>query len=518
MAIRIRGDRVLALGSDDEIGSDGHRLHVPGCLVVPGFQDAHVHPMFGGRFLLNLSLHELGGREEYREALSRYGREHPDRSWIYGAGWDTEHFGPAGPARHELDDVVRDRPVFLFNASVHEAWVNSRALALAGLSRSTPDPPDGRFGRSADGELTGHLVEGAAYRFEALHVPAPTPDERADAIAAGQAQLHSFGVTAWQDAWVTPPTLDAYTALASSGQLTGRVRAALWWERDRGLDQIPEFVDQRAAATRAGLSASTVKIMVDGVMENYSASLLAPYQLSCSEPVSGTLYVSPAMLRDAVIELDRLDFQVHMHTIGDRAVRVALDALEAARAANGSRGNRHHLAHLQLIEPSDVPRFGSLGVAANCQAFWAKSEPAMDELTIPFIGAQRAGWQYPFASLAASGAVLAMGSDWPVSTPNPLAQMEVAVRRTDPTRRSSTPFLPAERLDLPTALRAFTAGSAYLNHDPDGGVLAPGLRADLAVLDRDPFTELRSDDRFSTSIADARVLYTIASGRIVHTR
>jgi predicted amidohydrolase YtcJ len=394
--------------------------------------------------------------------------------------------------------------------------VNSRALALAGLTRDTQDPPDGRYVRSPDGELTGHLIEGAAYRFESSFVPAPAPAERAEAIMAAQAELHSFGITGWQDAWVTPPTLDAYRSLASAGLLIGRVRAALWWERDQGLGQISSFVEARSAVTGPELSASTVKIMVDGVMENHSASLLSPYQLSCSAEHSGSLYVSSAVLRDAVIELDRLDFQVHLHTIGDRAVRVALDAIEAARAANGERGNRHHLAHLQLIDPADVPRFGSLGAAANCQAYWAQSEPAMDQLTIPFIGAERAAWQYPFASLAAGGAVLAMGSDWPVSTANPLAQIEVAVRRTDPSRRSAPPFLPAERLSLDTALRAFTAGSAYVNHDPDGGVLAPGLRADLCVLDRNPFLDLAAGDRFSTTIADARVLYTIASGRIVY--
>jgi predicted amidohydrolase YtcJ len=224
----------------------------------------------------------------------------------------------------------------------------------------------------------------------------------------------------------------------------------------------------------------------------------------------GLTYLEPADLFAAVTELDRLGFQVHQHAIGDRAIRLALDAIETARNANGRNDNRHHVAHLQVVQPSDLTRFAALDVVANAQAYWAQSEPQMDELTLPFLGPERAELQYPFASLLRSGARLAMGSDWAVTTANPLEQIEVAVTRIDPENRGNAPFLPAERLTLDQALRAFTAGSAYVNHDPDAGRLEVGARADIAVLDRD----IRRGP--AGEISDASVELTVAAGRVVH--
>ena len=210
------------------------------------------------------------------------------------------------------------------------------------------------------------------------------------------------------------------------------------------------------------------------------------------------------------MELDRLGFQVHQHAIGDRAVRLALDAIEAARKANGRNDNRHHIAHIQVVQPTDLLRFAGLGVVANAQAYWAQSEPQMDELTLPFLGPERSDLQYPFASLLRSGARLAMGSDWAVTTANPLEQIEVAVTRVDPENRRNAPFLPDERITLDQAVRAFTAGSAWVNHDADAGRLAIGARADLAVLDRD----IRGGP--AAEISDATVELTLAAGRVVH--
>lgn len=259
--------------------------------------------------------------------------------------------------------------------------------------------------------------------------------------------------------------------------------------------------------------------MIDGVLENYTGALLEPYCDGCGGETDnhGLSYLEPDLLAAAVTELDRLGFQVHQHAIGDRAVRNALDAVAAARAANGMNDLRHHIAHVQLIHPDDVPRFAALGVVANCQAYWAQSEPQMDELTIPFLGRDRALRQYPFADLVDAGARLAMGSDWSVTTANPLDQIEVAATRTDPRHRDQAPFLPEQRLSLTTALSAFTAGSAYVNHDPDGGRLASGYRADLAVLDADVLAPgFAVDGR--APVADASVELTVASGQVVYER
>jgi predicted amidohydrolase YtcJ len=227
---------------------------------------------------------------------------------------------------------------------------------------------------------------------------------------------------------------------------------------------------------------------------------------------TGITYLDRDQLIEAVSALDARGFQIHMHAIGDRAVRNALDACEAARTANGPRDSRHHIAHLQVIHPEDVPRFRELGVIANCQPYWAQHDPQMDELTIPFLGPDRAPLQYPFAALHASGATLAFGSDWSVSTANPLEEMEVAIRRADPSARDAEPFLPDQSLPLHIALAAFTSGSAHVNRDDEAGSIEAGHRADLVVLDRNLF------DAPGGAVADARIEHTIAAGRVVHSR
>jgi predicted amidohydrolase YtcJ len=229
--------------------------------------------------------------------------------------------------------------------------------------------------------------------------------------------------------------------------------------------------------------------MQDGVAENFTAGMLAPYLdgCGCRTANQGLSYLAPDLLDAAVRALDAEGFQVHLHAIGDRAVREALDAVERARAANGPNDLRHHIAHLQVVHPDDVPRFAELGVTANLQALWAVHEPQMDDLTIPFLGAERAGWQYPFADLLASGARLCAGSDWPVSSADPLQAMHVAVNRRPPESWEVEPFLPGQALRAADFLHAYTAGSAWINHaEADTGSLAAGTRADLAVLDGDP--------------------------------
>jgi predicted amidohydrolase YtcJ len=401
--------------------------------------------------------------------------------------------------------------------------VNSRALEVGGITRDTPDPRDGRIERDPDGEPTGTLHEGAAYAFNDVHVPVPTRAEWEASILNAQAHLHSLGITGWQDAWVTPATLDAYAALTADGRLTGRVVGALWWDRHRGLDQIPDFLAQRERASDLaresgvpGFFPTTIKIMTDGVLENYTGALLEPYCDGCGGHTDnhGLTYVDRELLAAAVTELDALGFQVHMHAIGDRAVRNALDAVEAARTTNGRNDLRHHIAHIQIVQPEDVPRFAQLDVVANCQTYWAKADPQMEELTIPFIGRDRVDIQYPFESIRRTGARLAMGSDWAVTTANPLEQLEVAITRAD---RGDAPFLPEQRLSMADAFDAFTAGSAYINHDDTAGTIEVGKRADLAVLDLDVFVEgFASNGR--APVSDASVEWTVASGSVVYER
>ncbi|MER6437178.1 amidohydrolase [Streptomyces sp. NPDC001185] len=493
-SVAVTGDRITAVGAParELTGPRTEVVDLAGRLLLPGFQDAHLHPVPAGLELTQCDLTGARTAEETVRAVRAYADAHPDREWITGGGWSMEAFEGGTPTKEVLDAVVPDRPVYLPNRDHHGAWANSRALELAGVTRATPDPADGRFERDATGEPTGMLQEGAM-RYVGRLAPPATPADRLAALLYAQRHLHALGITAWQDALVgaflgMEDPSDAYVTAAREGSLTARVVGALWWDRERGAEQIPELVARRTALSHGRFRATSVKLMLDGVAENGSAALLDPYldTCGCATANRGTSFIDPARLPSYVAELDALGFQCHFHALGDRAVRDALDAVEAARKTNGPSDTRPHLAHLQVVHPDDVPRFARLGATANIQPLWAAHEPQMDELTIPFLGSERAGRQYPFGSLLRSGARLAAGSDWPVSSPDPLQGIHVAVNRVTPGGTGPV-FLPAERLGLTAAFTAYTAGSAYANHLDDTGTVRAGSLADLVVLDRDPY-------------------------------
>ena len=514
-AVAVRAGRVAAAGPERDLadlrGPSTRVLRLDGGLVLPGFQDAHVHTAAGGLELAQCDLHEVEPAA-YAATVARYAADHPGDPWVLGGGWVMDTFGTGGPHRSALDAVVADRPVLLESTDGHSAWVNGLALELAGITRATPDPPRGRIERDASGEPTGALHEAAKALVGDL-APEPGQAEWEAAIERGQAHLHRLGITAWQDAAVEPDMLAAYRAVAERGRLTGRAVAALRWEVEAGGAQLADLVERRRTGTVGRLRASAVKIFSDGVFENRTAAMLEPYLDADGRPTGnlGIGMLAADELARVVTALDAEAFDVHVHAIGDRAVRDTLDAFQAAAAANGRRDARHQIAHLQFVHPDDRPRFRRLGVVANAQPFWSCLDGYMRELTLPFLEPERAGWQYPWASLRRAGAVLAFGSDWTVSTANPLEEIEVAVRRAAPGDPDGEPFLPDERVDLPAALDAFTSGSAYaLRLEAETGSVTPGKLADLAVLDRDPF------DPAAGPIAGARVLATLVEGEPVH--
>jgi predicted amidohydrolase YtcJ len=532
-AVAVSGDRILAVGSDADlrelVTSRTRVIDLNGRMLLPGFQDAHVHASGGGLDRLRCDLTEVRGRDGYAERVRGYAADHPDEEWIVGAGWYLDAFPGGIPSRADLDAAAPGRPVFLINRDHHGAWASSAALRLAGIDAGTSDPPDGRIERDAAGQPVGTLQEGAMRLVEAV-IPQPTARQRIAGVLEGQRYLHELGITSWQEAIVgdypgIPDCYQAYRTVAADGRLTGQVVGALWWDRTRGEDevdaQLDELTSRRSEARHGQFRATTVKIMQDGVCENFTAAMLGPYRDKHGQDsaTAGLSYLAPALLRRVVTRLDKAGFQVHVHAIGDRAVRETLDAIEAARISNGQNDLRHHIAHIQVVHPDDVPRFRQLGVAANAQPLWACHDRQMTELTLPFLGAKRAATQYPFGSLARSGAVLAFGSDWPVSSPNPLWLLHVAVNRMQPWDTSAEPdplirkpLLPAERLELRTALAAATAGSAHVNHLDDTGSIQPGYRADLVVLDRNLFAHPVRE------ISEANVELTMAGGRIVYAR
>jgi predicted amidohydrolase YtcJ len=510
-AVAVKDGRIAAVGPAAELahlaGSTTRVVDLEGRTVLPGFQDAHLHPLDGGLLAIVCNLHETEAAAECLEVIGRYAAEHPERDWISGDGWSMDFFPGGNPDKERLDAVVADRPVYLENRDGHTAWVNSRALELAGITAGSSDPADGRIERGADGEPSGALHEGAMGLVGDL-VPEPTQEEWEQALLNAQAQLHALGITAWQDASVKPETLAAYRSVAGRGALTMRVEGNLLWVRARGEDQIDDLVAMREQATVGRLRIRGAKIFQDGVLENFTGALLEPY---VGTDNLGLGMHEPEELARMVTLLDAHGFQVHIHTIGDRAVRESLDAFEAAQRANGRRDARHHLAHIQLVHPDDQPRFAELGVVANAQPYWAATSRYVTELTLPFIGEERGRYHYPFGSLHQAGATLAFGSDWTVSTADPLPQIEVAVTRVEHPNRDTEPLLPEEALDLETAVAAFTRGSAYVNFlEDETGTIEPGKLADLVVVDRDLF------DPGASQVGDACVLLTLSEGEAVY--
>jgi predicted amidohydrolase YtcJ len=512
-AIAIHDGRLLYVGEDvgvdRYIGRATQVLDLPGRMVVPGFQDTHAHPLSGGLELGECNLYSARSPAEIEGVIRAYAAAHPDLPWIRGNGWQLPVFPRANPGKQLLDRVVPDRPAFFWASDGHSAWVNSKALAMAGIDRRTADPPGGRIERGRTGDPSGTLRE-SAMALVASHLPDYTGPDRIGAVRRALREANRYGITSITDADAGPAYLAAYAALDRRGELTARVTAALHVE-----PQVP--VEEMAARLRAlreryrggsRLSVGTVKLFADGVIESRTAALLAPYLDRGAD--EGVLLYSPEALMERITAFDRDGFQIHVHAIGDRAIRVTLDALAHARQVNGERDARPVIAHLELMNPADIPRFRALGVVASFQPYWASADDYITRLTEPALGPARSRWLYPIGSMIRSGAVVAGGSDWTVSSLNPLDAIQVGITRENIDSAGRHPWIPEERADLPRMLAAYTINAAYATHsERDTGSLEAGKLADLAVLDRNLF------EIPETEIHRARVVLTLLEGQPV---
>ena len=511
-AVGVSDGSIVAVGSDAEVraamGPGADFIDAAGKLVIAGFQDAHVHPMMGGLNRLQCNLEDVDDAATALDAIASYAETRSDDDWILGGGWRYGWFQDGNPPAALLD-AITDLPVFLVGADGHSAWANTAAMRRAGIESHTLDPTDGRIERLADGTPQGTFHEGAMDLF-AQATPPPTEATMTAALLEGQRYLLSLGITGWQDAWIQPDLHNIYRTVAERGELKAAVRGCLWWERDEGIEQL----DRHIQASTEGVGTydpRTVKVMLDGVCENHTASMLDPYRDGHGNTTEnrGIDFIDPGDLPKIVTAIDRAGLQVHFHALGDRGVRNGLDAIAVSRAANGWMDTRPHLAHLQVVDPTDVPRFRQLGATANAQPLWAVGDDSMVDLTLPFLTADAANHQYPWRSLLNAGATLAMGSDWSVSTPDVMAQVDVAVHRN--TADAPDQFLPTERIGLADALMAFTAGSAYINHrDLVSGSIEVGKRADIVLLDNDPFECERT--------AGIGVELTMINGEVIYTK
>ncbi|MGL3805552.1 amidohydrolase [Paeniglutamicibacter sp. R2-26] len=496
-ALAVSDGKVVALG-DEALRMRGAATEVvdlAGKALLPGFQDAHVHPLMGGLQMVSCDLSEVHAWDDYRRLISGYSRANPGNEWVEGGGWYGDVFDGGFPHRDLLDELVPDRPAYFLSHDAHGAWVNTRALELAGITDTTPDPDGGIIARDSEGHATGMLIEHAAELVSRL-IPAPGENHIRRALLAAQAFMNSKGITAWQDAAVgdalgAPDVFEHYLALEEQGLLTATVTGALWWQRDQGLEQLDLFRDRRARA-RGRFRATAVKLMLDGVCENLTAALTRPYRGHPHE--RGMTLIEPEALALITRALDAAGFDLHLHAVGDRAVGDGLAALDLPGRPGWDP--RHQLAHLDIIDGRDLSAFARIGAIANIQPLWARQDPVLVETKLPYLDAGHRGMHFAFESLRVAGVPLAMGSDWPVSSPDPMWGVHVAVNRTAPPadphaadRRSQhDPLLAHEGIVVDAALHAATIGAARANRlEAERGLLRAGMVADLVVLEADPY-------------------------------
>ena len=513
-ALAVTGGRVIALGRTEDIrglaGPGTKVIDAGGRLVLPGFQDTHIHLADSGYdYASNCDLTGVRSPEALIAALASYGRSH-DQAWVRGTGWYSGIFGEHNLNRAVLDRASPDRPCFIMASDGHNACLNSAGLAATGIGAGTTDPDDGHFVRDAAGQPTGMLYE-SAVAWVMDRMPQPTDADYAMGVRWSQALANRHGITGVIDAKVKDRHVRIYRSLAKAGALTLRVGSTALVSASDSTKAALERVSDFRADSRDGLfRVHSAKFFLDGVVENRTAAMIAPY---ADTGGNAPLMFDPAQINEMFTAFDAARFQIHVHAIGDLATRAALDGVQAARQANADWPALHQIAHIQFIDPADIPRFRALGVMANVQPLWARNEASVTEIAIPAVGADRAQFIYAFRSLLDAGAQMALSSDWGVSTLNPFEIIETAVTRQPPHKEGDcTAFLPGQRISRAEAVAGYTtAAAAAAWRTGETGSLALGKYADLIMLDRDIFT----CDTYA--IGDTKVLLTLLGGHEVWT-
>ena len=507
--ILIRDGTIAALGSGDPPAA-ARRIDAGGHLVLPGFQDAHIHLLNGGTDLIETAqLYDCTTLADIQAALRKHAA-----TWngpmIWGAGWQNGFFGDQNLTRAVLDAAVPDRPCLIYDDSFHNACLNTRALVMAGIADDTPDPPNGHIVRHADGRVTGMLHEDAILRA-LRHLPGTAPGTWTEGLHAAMRLANSLGITGVLDPQILDHHVTHYARARDAGALTLRVSGAMMvTTKDDAASVLDRLTALRAAHSGEMFHLHSAKFFLDGVLENRTAALIDPY--ADADGGNAPLMFPQPQIDSLFTALDAARFQIHVHCIGDAAVRATLDGFQAARAANGRWPGLHQIAHCQLIHPADRHRFRDLGVMANFQPLWAANDHVIPDVTMAMIGAERGPWTYATRSLIDAGAPFCIGSDWAVTTLNPFQIIGTAITREPPRARGrAAPFFPGERMTIEEAIAGYTthaAAACWRGHMT--GRLSPGFSADLIVLDRD----ILAGDPYA--VAETRVLATLFKGVPVH--
>ena len=521
-AVAIRGDEIVAVGSVKEIESlRGPRTKVidaGGRLVLPGFTDCHIHFLDGALSLQRVHLDDAKDIPEIQQRVKAYADAHSDLPWVRGRGWTYPAVGPTNlPNKKDLDTIIPDRPVYLEAFDGHTWWANSKALQLAGITRDTPNPPGGEIVRDPKtGEATGALKEDSADGLMLHVLPLPSREERLAAFKAGFKEANRAGLVRVHSAGGVGVGIsdlmnaDLLEELHKSGELTLRMYLAYRAEPPTITSkQFKEIEEARNKYQGDWISAGAVKFFMDGVIESHTAAMLSPYS---DEPkLSGSLLWDPEVYKRMVSDLDKRGIQIFTHAIGDRAVRLTLDAYENATLQNGTHDRRHRIEHIETITAEDIPRFGKLGVIASFQPLHAYPDDDTLLVWARNTGPDRAQRGWAWHSVEASGAVLAFGSDWPIVTLNPWAGIQNAVTRQTVEGDPPGGFVPKERISLADAIKGYTLGAAIGGHrEQKEGSLEKGKLADLIVVDRNLF-EIEPTD-----IGKTEVLLTMVGGIVVY--
>jgi len=516
-AMAVTDGKIVAVGNADDMSAhtgDGTSIvDLQGRMVMPGIHDTHNHPSDAGvgkTIECSFLTYVL---DEAIAAMKACLADIPAGEWLRGGQWNEGLFaGTDKSPREILDEVAPEHPVFLMDWSVHNAWVNSRALEMFGITDETPDPSGGVIVRDPQsGDATGILLDNAAYDYR-RELPKYTLQQRSDALAWSIEQLAAVGITTFKEALVTTANMEAYAVLEAKGALPLNVKTNLTWKSSwaNSHDEEIALIDTRAEHASERIDTDFAKIMLDGIPPTYTAALLEPYEPSeaFGDDWRGKLMHTPEDLAADVTALDARGLTVKIHATGDRSLRVALDAIEAARKANGASGLIHEVSHAEMIHADDIPRFAELNVAAEmCPILWYPI-PGLDWDV--WLGPERSK-VWPVKTLVESGALVIYGSDWPVvPTPNPWPGIESMVTRSDPTGASDVQDWPEQSVDLATTIRIFTYNGAIANKVGDeSGSLEVGKDADFIVLDRNIFEVHISE------VGETQVLQSVVGGKVV---
>jgi len=521
-ALAVRDSKIVAVGKEEEIrswrGSKTKVIDAKGRMILPGFTDSHIHFLDGSLSLLGVTLDDARTLDEIQQRVKAYATAHPELTWILGRGWQYTVFGASGmPDRAALDRIIPDRPVYLESFDGHSWWANSKALKMAGITRDSPNPPGGEFVRDpASGEPTGAVKEDAADAVVRRVIPHPTHERMLEALRGGMKEANRVGlVGAISPGGVSAEggdfqALDVYDELRQRRELTLRFYFASRLEPSGSAEEVMARIETaRQRFHDEWIAAGAAKFFLDGVIESHTAAMLEPY--SDTPGQSGNLWWDPQKYMQAVEELDKKGIQVYTHAIGDKAIRLALDAYQEAARQNHTRDARHRIEHIENISAADIPRFGELGVIASFQPLHAYPDDDLTKVWLPHVGPERARRGWPWRSISRQGGVMAFGSDWPIVTLNPWPGVQNALTRQTTEGDPPGGWLPGERISLEDTIRAYTLGAAFAaRREKTTGSLEAGKFADLIILSQDLFMIE------PTEIGKTEVLMTMVGGRVVY--